>query len=195
MLFFVLQEPYIRARENPYFDGIIRGDAASSEKITEKTLKDSSPNISLETFDQPSYDVLSKPGRAQTFAFPSKNSDSGIDLDETNYLTEDLGTYEANEVRYMNPGLGKTTVEKTYSVNNRRSDLSRIPLPQSAASFYSGNSHQMEVVESCDSINWLNQYLKARRDDISAGVPGKFLNVVMGQEVTGKSVTHYLPSN
>jgi hypothetical protein len=34
----------------------------------------------------------------------------------------------------------------------------------------------------------LNLYLKARKDDVSAGVPGKFLHAVIGQDVSGNSL-------
>ncbi|KAI4321564.1 hypothetical protein MLD38_034930 [Melastoma candidum] len=38
-------------------------------------------------------------------------------------------------------------------------------------------------MESCNSMKRLNSYLKLRRDDVSAGIPGKFLHVVMGEDV------------
>lgn len=85
------------------------------------------------------------------------------------------------------PILPKPTVERTYSVNKRKPSASgtiRIPLPQSAASFYSGFSPQVEVVESDESMRRLNWYLKARKGDVKAGVPGKYLHAVMGQEVS-----------
>jgi exopolyphosphatase len=31
----------------------------------------------------------------------------------------------------------------------------------------------------------LNLYLKARKNDVSGGVPGKFLHAVIGQDVSG----------
>ncbi|KAJ6417463.1 hypothetical protein OIU84_003227 [Salix udensis] len=37
-----------------------------------------------------------------------------------------------------------------------------------------------EILESCESTVRLNLYLKARKDDVSAGVPGKFLHAVSG---------------
>ncbi|KAK1401623.1 hypothetical protein POM88_001228 [Heracleum sosnowskyi] len=50
------------------------------------------------------------------------------------------------------------------------------------ASFYSGHSPQLECVESCKGIQLLNMYLKACKDDVNAGVPGKFLHAVLGQD-------------
>ncbi|EYU19083.1 hypothetical protein ABFS82_13G184500 [Erythranthe guttata] len=41
----------------------------------------------------------------------------------------------------------------------------------------------MEVIESCESVYKLNKYLKARRDDVNAGVPGKFLHAVIGPDI------------
>lgn len=44
----------------------------------------------------------------------------------------------------------------------------------------------MEIVESCESIYRLNNYLRSRKDDVKAGVPGKFLHAVIGQDISGK---------
>ncbi|ESW03307.1 hypothetical protein PHAVU_011G003300 [Phaseolus vulgaris] len=75
-----------------------------------------------------------------------------------------------------------TNTEKTYTVTRRKEKLSRILLPLSAASYYSGVSPEMEIVESCQTTDKLNAYLKARKDDVSAGVPGKFLHAVMASD-------------
>jgi len=78
-----------------------------------------------------------------------------------------------------------TNTEKTYTVTRRKEKLSSILLPLSAASYYSGVSPEMEIVESCQTIDKLNAYLKARKDDVNAGVPGKFLHAVMGSDGVG----------
>nr|POF14463.1 protein prune like [Quercus suber] len=52
---------------------------------------------------------------------------------------------------------------------------------QSAATFYNGISPEMEIVESCESINRLNNYLRDRKE---ASVSGKFLHAVIGQDIS-----------
>ena len=92
--------------------------------------------------------------------------------------------------------MGRPVFEKSYSMAKRKPSLARIPLPQSAATFYNGNSPaEVEIVESCESINRLNMYLKARKDDVKAGVPGKFLHAVIGQDISGKSLFSTLISS
>ncbi|KAI5605867.1 hypothetical protein BDE02_01G381700 [Populus trichocarpa] len=44
--------------------------------------------------------------------------------------------------------------------------------------------HNLKFFESCDSTMRLNLYLKARKNDVSGGVPGKFLHAVIGQDVS-----------
>lgn len=78
-----------------------------------------------------------------------------------------------------------TNTEKTYTITRRKEKLSSILLPLSAASYYTGVSPEMEIVESCQTIEKLNAYLKAKKDDVNAGVPGKFLRVVMGSDGVG----------
>ncbi|XP_050368547.1 uncharacterized protein LOC126786690 [Argentina anserina] len=75
------------------------------------------------------------------------------------------------------------TVEKVFCVNRRKEDLSAVPLPQSAASFYNGNSPLFEIAESCPSIKRLNLFLKATKNEVNAGVPGRFLHAVIAQDV------------
>ncbi|KAF8413467.1 hypothetical protein HHK36_001454 [Tetracentron sinense] len=216
------KEPYVRTREDPYFDGIKRNDAALlaraptfdlmesissqiialsssiigdtepkklipdiSEKILEKPLKDSVTDTLLETSGRSLSGRWSKLETAISFTFPKIPSDLGINVDEANVLVKESisSASKLNGGCSSFSGLAKPTVERSYSVNKMKSDLSRIPLPQSAASFYNGNSPQLEILESCDSINRLNLYLKARRDDIVTGVPGRFLHTVIGQDV------------
>ncbi|QCD89034.1 exopolyphosphatase [Vigna unguiculata] len=91
-------------------------------------------------------------------------------------------TPEAGEKHQALKSHAVTNTEKTYTVTRRKEKLSSILLPLSAASYYSGVSPQMEIVESCQTIEKLNEYLKARKDDVNAGVPGKFLRAVMGSD-------------
>ncbi|XP_038993284.1 exopolyphosphatase PRUNE1-like [Hibiscus syriacus] len=81
------------------------------------------------------------------------------------------------------PSLMRPVLEKSYKVMKKRASLSNIPLPQSAASFFTGHSTRMEIVESCENINRLNLFLKSKRDEVDAGVPGRFLHAVIGQDV------------
>ncbi|KAL4335450.1 hypothetical protein GQ457_07G033210 [Hibiscus cannabinus] len=80
------------------------------------------------------------------------------------------------------PSLMRPVLEKSYKVMKKRTSLPNIPLPQSAASFYNGHSPRMEIVESCENINRLNLFLKSKRDEVDAGVPGRFLHAVIGQD-------------
>ena len=92
-----------------------------------------------------------------------------------------VSTFEENDKYNTSHDLARPAFEKSYSMEKRKQNLSNIPLPQSAATFYNGNSPaEVEIVESCESINRLNMYLKARKDDVKAGVPGKFLHAVIG---------------
>ncbi|KAI4331973.1 hypothetical protein L6164_016917 [Bauhinia variegata] len=92
------------------------------------------------------------------------------------------GTLEAYEEQLALETIPTSSkVGKTYTINERKEKLSsNIPLPMSAASYYNGYFPEIEIVESCESITKLNAYLKARRDDINAGVPGRFLHAVIG---------------
>ncbi|KAK9267458.1 hypothetical protein L1049_009884 [Liquidambar formosana] len=216
------QEPYIRTRESPYFNGLVSGNAPlmdrttfdfrgsagsrniarsasdignmrrgkifldASEKVTETPLEDSISDIILEPYGRSSSGRWSKIPKENSFASLSIPSDSSFDLDDASDSTTKESyprVYEANEGSHILPGLAKPTVERSYMVNKRKQSLSKIPLRQAAASFYNGYSPPIEIVESCESINRLNLYLKARRDDVNAGVPGRFLHAVMGQDV------------
>lgn len=94
---------------------------------------------------------------------------------------------EAKEEFTSRSGLARPEIRRSYSVSMRQMDISGVPLPPSAALFYHGPSPQMEVIESCESVYKLNKYLKARRDYLNAGVPGKFLHAVIGPDTAGNS--------
>ncbi|XP_043808086.1 uncharacterized protein LOC110603340 isoform X3 [Manihot esculenta] len=225
-----IQEPYIRSRENPYFDGLLRdynasrnqssaldfqgndesrnisrttsdiSDARSKsllQDISEKSMEspeDSLSDIVLYPIEQSTFGRLSKIAKATSFGFPNiqadLSSESGGTLEsmkesspKASEATEECPS-EATEECHTLSTLARPIIEKSYSLNPRKQNLSSIPLPQSAASFYSGFSPLVEVVESCESINRLNLYLKCRRDDVSSGVPGRFLHAVIGQDVS-----------
>lgn len=109
-----------------------------------------------------------------------------LDLDGSNHLVKQSspGTFETTEEHQVVPFLPRLMIEKSFVLNKRKSNLSNIPLPQSAATFYNGFSPQFEILESCESTMRLNLYLKAGKDDVSAGVPGKFLHAVIGYDVS-----------
>ncbi|CAL5412888.1 unnamed protein product [Camellia sinensis] len=212
------EEPYIRARDNPFFDGIRRSNASLVDRttifdfqekgsrnisrsasdigdrsrnivtdISNKFLyspsKDSPADIILEPYGQSSSGRWSKIPKTTPFLSPS--IDLSIDFEEEKGLIKESSptASEATEECRLLTGMARPSIERSYGLNKRVTNLSRIPLPPSAASFYNGYSPQIEIVESCDSINRLNLYLKARRDDVNAGVPGKFLHAVIGQDL------------
>ncbi|CAL5410847.1 unnamed protein product [Camellia sinensis] len=212
------EEPYIRARDNPFFDGIRRSNASLVDRttifdlqekgsrnisrsasdigdrsrnivtdISNKFLyspsKDSPADIILEPYSQSSSGRWSKIPKTTPFLSPS--IDLSIDFEEEKGLIKESSptASEATEECRLLTGMARPSIERSYGLNKRVTNLSRIPLPPSAASFYNGYSPQIEIVESCDSINRLNLYLKARRDDVNAGVPGKFLHAVIGQDL------------
>lgn len=141
-----MQEPYIRSRENPLFDGILsKGDQVDPFKIA---------HIQSKTIEHEDN---------------TKHPESEADHDEKPLRSPIIITH----------------IEKTYTVTRRKEMLSNIMLPLSAASYYNGVSPQVEIVESCQSFDKLNAFLKARKDDVNAGVPGKFLHVVLGSDDAG----------
>ncbi|KDO77533.1 hypothetical protein CISIN_1g046048mg, partial [Citrus sinensis] len=205
------EDKYVHG-EDPYFDGLLRGDgtikhqasnpifrgSANSGKIyrstsdigktrhktldldvTEKpldtTFEDSVSDINLEPFGPSSPGIFSKIAKRSSFSFPSG--------DLSNSIKEPIPRNLKALEQYGTSDLMLPAFSKSYSTKRTKPNLSKIPLPQSAASFYNGFSPQMEIVESCESINRLNSYLKARKDEVSAGVPGRLLHVVIGQDV------------
>ncbi|KAA8544803.1 hypothetical protein F0562_019606 [Nyssa sinensis] len=163
-----------------------RGSRKIVTDITEKVIQGSPSDIILEPYGRSSSGRWSKISKTNSFPSSTIQSDLSIDFEEeTGFVKEPSPTaLEGNEECYTLTGLPNPAIEILYSVNEGRTNLSRIPLPPSAASFYNGYSQQMEIVDLCESVNRLNLYLKARKDDVNAGVPGKFLHAVMGQDVS-----------
>lgn len=154
-----------------------------SDKFLCSPSKDSPADIILEPYGQSSSGRWSKIPKTTPFLSPS--IDLSIDFEEEKGLIKESSptASEATEECRLLTGMARPSIERSYGLNKRVTNLSRIPLPPSAASFYNGYSPQIEIVESCESINRLNLYLKARRDDVNAGVPGKFLHAVIGQDL------------
>lgn len=219
------QETYIRARDNPFFDGMRRGDAAIMDKggnfilsgmvtgrsITgtgsdlgsrrsRKTINEILENPSSSPFRSSPSDIILEPyGRSSSGRWSRISDDASSPLSDHQakfkFETEDVNesqnesppnASQENEECQTLIGFTKPILEKSYSVNKRRTNLSKVPLPTSAASFYcNGHSPQVEVVESCGSIYRLNMYLRARKEDVSAGVPGRFLHAIIGPDISG----------
>ncbi|XWS17961.1 hypothetical protein CRYUN_Cryun32bG0001100 [Craigia yunnanensis] len=207
-------EPYIRTRENPYFIDLLVKDGAStdessnfdfrgisgiqkisrstsdiggsrrknldldiSENFLESPLDDSVLDAILQPFSQTSNGNWSNVVKPTASALPNIQSESSF------HLGNPSGSIKDSLDRSV-PSLRTPELEKSFKVNKIKTSLSKISLPQSAASFYNGHSPQMEIVETCESIKSLNLFLKSKRDEIYAGVPGRFLHTVIGQDVS-----------
>ncbi|XP_031743751.1 exopolyphosphatase PRUNE1 isoform X3 [Cucumis sativus] len=152
-------------------------------KDTEPQMDDSGLDIIFEPFERSSSGRWLKGGKTSPFPFRTILSNLNLDLEDLDNGTKkrELGTFQEYQT-LANPV--RPWIEKSFSVKKRKDDFSGISLPQSAASFYNGWSPVMEVSESCESIEQLNVYLKSKRDDVNAGVPGRFLHVVIGKDVS-----------
>ncbi|KZV21669.1 hypothetical protein F511_16375 [Dorcoceras hygrometricum] len=199
------KETYARARDDPFFDGMRRGEATIGhkgrildfqEKMTSKNINRSasergfrhfsgsathSPKVSV----SPSDIVLEPVGRSlsgrwsKTYSpLAAFNKDLKVEADELPTASSPDGS----ETPVNQIGSMRSVMQKSYDVRMRQTDLSNVPFPPSAALYYYGPSPLMEVVGICQSVQKLNLYLKARRSDVSAGVPGRFLHAVLGPD-------------
>ncbi|KAL1830826.1 hypothetical protein ACET3Z_000477 [Daucus carota] len=151
-----------------------------SESAASGPIKDSLSDIILEPYPRSSSGRWSQDSK-RTSASVKIQSELSIDLGEE----DEFGNFSpraSNDESYTRTSMASPTTERSFSMNFESTKLSKIPLPPSAASFYSGYSPQMKVVELCKGIQLINMYLKACKDDVSAGVPGKFLHAVLGQD-------------
>lgn len=130
----------------------------------------------------------------ESFEFPSTAVDSEAQANPTSAQDKGSETIIETSLKDHEVGLAsadtlpskKETMEKPNGMVARKEGLEKIPLPQCAASFYTGRPTQItEVAKVCASITKLNQYLSARKSDVQAGVPGKFLHAVIGPEISG----------
>ncbi|MCD9637937.1 hypothetical protein HAX54_021488 [Datura stramonium] len=216
------KEKYVRARDDPFFDGMRRGETAvinkgSSldilRKVTRNDITRSASDsgnrgkkkISVKSSENDVYNDRRSPNSASKsigeplgqslsvrWSAASKLNSSPVgspryslnvdlhDVDESS-VKSSLKSSEANEEYHSPGGLALPGYERSYSVIRKSRNISDIPLPPSAASFYCGTL-QMEVLGSCQGIHRLNIFLKARRDDVSAGVPSRFLHAVIGPD-------------
>ncbi|KAE8710989.1 hypothetical protein F3Y22_tig00110317pilonHSYRG00058 [Hibiscus syriacus] len=205
-------KPYIHTQENAYSDGLLVDGALKdessnydfgrisnvqkvsrstseisdsgrknldlhiSEKSMESLLDDSVSDAILQPCSRASKESWSNAVIPTASALPDIHSESGFQLGYPSDLMND-------SLECSVPSLMRPVLEKSYKVMKKRASLSNIPLPQSAASFFTGHSTRMEIVESCENINRLNLFLKSKRDEVDAGVPGRFLHAVIGQDV------------
>ncbi|KAK8551073.1 hypothetical protein V6N12_039740 [Hibiscus sabdariffa] len=202
------QKPYIgtRGRENTYFDGLLVKDGALTDESSnydfggisdvQKILRSTSEisgsgrknldlDISEKSMELPLADSVSD-AILQPCSQASKESWSNAVHIPTASQSSVLLGYPRDSISdsldCSVPSLMRPVLEKSYKVMKKRTSLPNIPLPQSAASFYNGHSPRMEIVESCENINRLNLFLKSKRDEVDAGVPGRFLHAVIGQD-------------
>ncbi|XP_051129054.1 uncharacterized protein LOC127249973 [Andrographis paniculata] len=211
---------YARARDNPYFDGMRRGEAAamnrggstydttSARKNVYRSAADRGPrhtNHNIFANEEATADTTPKTSFPDIVLEPIGRSSSGrwsktsspIRVLEESDVNSTVNYTDLNE---PSPSIVSSTEDdakqdvissstqsvriSSYSVSKRQTDISNVPLPPSAALFYCGASPKMEVVETCESVLKLNTYLKSRKDDVNAGVPGKLLHAVIGPDVS-----------
>ncbi|KAJ0975748.1 hypothetical protein J5N97_017713 [Dioscorea zingiberensis] len=78
-------------------------------------------------------------------------------------------------------GSVKSVRDDEKNIQNKKAiELPKFDIPRWAASFYCSSN---PLIPMCASVAMLNEYLRARKDDINVGVPGMFLHAVIGQEV------------
>ncbi|XP_028806008.1 exopolyphosphatase PRUNE1-like isoform X2 [Neltuma alba] len=171
------QHAYIRSRDNPFFDGLVRPTLAKADD--QGPLESQGISISRNVFrslsDIPE-EVMDLPLEnlaVSGFSSRSVKRSSSESLDIQSAVKELYSKYLGDDCSPRNP-------EKTYVVSETKENLSGISFPVSAGLYYNGLSPKLEIVESCESLIKLNAYLRERKDDVNAGVPGRFLHAVMG---------------
>lgn len=175
---------------------ISRSVSGISDSKTKKSLPDVSESAASVPLEESVSDIILEPyGRSssrwskdskRTSASGKIQSDISIDLEDEDEFGNS-SQRASNDESYTRTSVASSTTERSFSMNFESTKLSKIPLPPSAASFYNGHLPQMELVESCKGIQLLNMYLKACKDDVNAGVPGKFLHAVLGQDASGNT--------
>lgn len=161
---FFNQGKYVRARDNPFFDGLRRGNTSminrtslfGKQKVTHSASVIGHKGYTDDIQENVSY-----------------TSSKGSQLDIESIF--DLGSSRiAHDIQ------SDRVVEQKSLISDVNKTKQTHSLPPCAASFYYGNSPPIDVVESCQSIQRLNVYLKASKDAVNAGVPGRFLRAVLG---------------
>ncbi|XP_059288113.1 uncharacterized protein LOC132041407 isoform X2 [Lycium ferocissimum] len=187
------KEKYVRARDDPFFDGMRRGETAVINKgsgldilrkVTTRSASDvgnrGQKKISAKLSENDVYNDKHSPYSAsKSICEPLGRSLSLLNSSPAGSPWSGLKV----DLHDVYESVALPAYERSYSVIKKSRTISDIPLPPSAALFYCGNSLQMEVlIGSCQGIHRLNMFLKARRDDVSAGVPSRFLHAVIGPD-------------
>lgn len=216
-----MQETYIRSRDSPFFDGLLRaGDQAlldsqgsyngrnvfrsvsdsggirrikSVSDIPKEVMDLPLKNLAISGFNSESFEQSSSERwtkASQSSPFIQLHVQSELNELYPKYLGDECSprTSEPDEEHNALKVSARPKIEKTYTVIERKEKLSSISFPLSAALYYNGLSPEMEIIESCESISKLNAYLRARRDDVNAGVPGRFLHAVMCVDNAGNPI-------
>lgn len=195
-------QEYVRVRDNPFFAGMRRGDAAGFSRgntfeVQRKVAgrggdrghknplinfpgeatagipsTDSPPTVILESLDQ------SPSGKAQT----ASETDSSTETSQSD-LNESPVQSSGKSVEVSPSASSKLKGSDSVSIGS--TNWFGVPLPRTAASFYNGNSPRIELVEPCEGICRLNMFLKAGKDDVKAGVPSRYLHAVLGPQSSG----------
>lgn len=151
-------------------------------------LKDSPSDVIVEPFTHSLSGRWSRIPEPNSSPLPDIHSDLKFNFDDVIESMKESNNRpsEENEEYHSLTSSARPIFQRSYTVNKRTTDLSKVPLPPSAALFYNGHSPYVEVVESCQSIHILNMYLRAKKHDVSAGAPGRFLHAVIGPDISGK---------
>ncbi|KAI9099562.1 hypothetical protein K1719_024567 [Acacia pycnantha] len=173
---------------------VFRSLSDSVEKvIPEETMNLQMENLALSGFSSKSVERSSSErwfNTNQSTPFIRLDIQSAVKELYSKYVGDDCSPKNPEPVGPMNPepveghnafeAPPRLKIETTYSVSETKENLSSISFPLSAGLYYNGLSPQLEIVESCESIIKLNAYLRERKDDVNAGIPGRFLHAVMG---------------
>lgn len=98
---------------------------------------------------------------------------------------EPMGTriYEATEFKISEDNMAAENNEsKQDKMSIKVKENEKMFLSGVASAFYNGGWLPLDGVLSCLSMLKINEFLKERRNDLDAGVPGKWLTIVLGGE-------------
>lgn len=146
---------------------------------------DSEPTIQNSSFSHSLSDIWE---RESKWSLPNTYYDHAIRLEkqETNSTPESV-VVEVEENSSADNNSHLKELKRTFTEEGKNATHCKNYSPRSAATFYCGSFSPADasVLEMCNSIERLNKYLEATKADVEAGVPGKFLQAVIGQELAG----------
>ncbi|XP_020100001.1 protein prune homolog [Ananas comosus] len=174
------QVAFSRKRDDPQFEGMRREN--QSMPYRGSTL-DSEPTIQNSSFSHSLSDIWE---RESKWSLPNTYYDHAIRLEkqETNSTPESV-VVEVEENSPADNNSHLKELKRTFTEEGKNATHYKNYSPRSAATFYCGSFSPSDasVLEMCNSIERLNKYLEATKADVEAGVPGKFLQAVIGQEL------------